>query len=643
MKLIKEKQENKTYLSAEEQIEEIEKEIKQEKLKSPKYQGLIALGLAGALLIAGSFAYFSDRVTTQIAGTAGTVKVSIDDSNINLLDANGRDILNPGDIRDFGFSIQNEGNKSVDAKAIITLTSSVPMINPNTIMPMSLLSLGTVTPSENLYRKVVYSSEYELYNASDVVYVEGYGHYPKDGVSPLQTRAQNTASTQIVYTIDNLVLSGNETLSEQEVEYTSNSDSSVHISEYEYNQLSAEQQSQYTRCDNSKAYDLVLLFDPNAENKFQNSNVSIKVDIYAKQHRNTNDSVWIKTDSSISSIIRDSELFEIGYDDMHKVTLTGVKSGVNLSTIENIVIPEGVQTVPESFFANYSNIKTVTLPSTIIELQASAFNNCPNLNSINLPDGLESIGDEAFASCKSLKSITIPGSVIYIGNAFAGSGLETVIIEEGITELGKSCFANAKKLNTVTLPNTLKTIGEYAFCECTSLTNITIPNSVTTIKRYAFINSGLTNITIPNSVTTMEDSVFAGCKNLQTVVFSNNMNTIPDSMFASCTNLTSFTIDGLPANTIDGKIQTIAFDSFTGTALHSITIGSSVKKVENSAFDICNSLTEITIEKGPKFDSSVFYCFSNVNTTVYTENVNAINYNWRGDRRIVTFVPALDD
>ena len=102
-------------------------------------------GIAALAVVAGaSFAYFTDRADTTASGTAGTVGIDLA-SDINLLDADGQNILNPGDMRDGSFSITNTGNKSIDVRTTVVLTSSVAM------------------------DKTADQAEYELYAASDEI------------------------------------------------------------------------------------------------------------------------------------------------------------------------------------------------------------------------------------------------------------------------------------------------------------------------------------------------------------------------------------------------------------------------------------------------------------------------------------------
>ncbi|MEE0929997.1 MAG: SipW-dependent-type signal peptide-containing protein, partial [Acutalibacteraceae bacterium] len=54
----------------------------------------IAIAASFALLLTCSLAYFTDRATTDATGTAGTVNIDLV-NHINLLNADGQDIINP--------------------------------------------------------------------------------------------------------------------------------------------------------------------------------------------------------------------------------------------------------------------------------------------------------------------------------------------------------------------------------------------------------------------------------------------------------------------------------------------------------------------------------------------------------------------
>lgn len=214
--------------------------------RSRKIYAIIASALAFVLLIGGTFAYFTDYATLQTTGTAGTVKIAVED-NINLLNEDGYDILNPGDMRDAGFTVTNEGNKSVDVMASIYLTG----YDRNGDLVMFTGDEAT-------------QSEYDLYLRDDVELVEGRGYAPKDGAKPLQVKEVDGGF--IMYTLPDLMLNGNSDLYD-EVETIDG------VNEY------------------SHEYDIVLVFKGEAGNEWQASQIHLEVMVDAKQHENT-DGGW---------------------------------------------------------------------------------------------------------------------------------------------------------------------------------------------------------------------------------------------------------------------------------------------------------------------------------------------------------------
>ena len=210
--------------------------------RSRKIYAIIASVLAVVLLIGGTFAYFTDYATLQTSGTAGTVKIAVDD-NINLLNEDGYDILNPGDQRDVNFTVTNEGNKSVDASVVILLDVTDKDGNPITL----------TGDSET-------QSEYDIYLRDDVELLEGRGYAPKEGAKPVQIKYIDGGF--MMYELPTLQLNGNSDLHD-EVETIDG------VNEF------------------SHTYDFVLVFKGEAGNEFQASKINLEVLVDAIQHENT--------------------------------------------------------------------------------------------------------------------------------------------------------------------------------------------------------------------------------------------------------------------------------------------------------------------------------------------------------------------
>ena len=210
--------------------------------KFSKKAGAAGLALAMGLGVVGSMAYFSDYAVTDAAGTAGTVALALD-SDINLLDANGMDILNPGDMRDASFQITNSGNKSIDVRTTVALTA-----------------LDHEGNAIDFTGAADAQSEYDLYFASDVELVEGKGYAPKADAKPIE--AKSIDGNVITYTLPEYILNGNSDMYD-EVESVDGVDAFAHD------------------------YDLVLVFKGETGNEWQASSVTMDVIVEAKQHENT--------------------------------------------------------------------------------------------------------------------------------------------------------------------------------------------------------------------------------------------------------------------------------------------------------------------------------------------------------------------
>lgn len=104
---------------------------------------ILAAGMALCLLV-GTFAFFTDRETHNAGATAGNIDLVFTDvsdatahkeatqqntdSQVctdNKITNDDQPIMNPGDKFDMGYKLTNTGNKSIDVRQQLTLTSSV--------------------------------------------------------------------------------------------------------------------------------------------------------------------------------------------------------------------------------------------------------------------------------------------------------------------------------------------------------------------------------------------------------------------------------------------------------------------------------------------------------------------------------------
>ena len=272
----------------------------------------------------------------------------------------------------------------------------------------------------------------------------------------------------------------------------------------------------------------------------------------------------------------------------------------------DVTIPNTVTGINKSAFYNIQSLSSVTIPSSVVNIQTTAFRGCTNLTSIRIPNSGATIAQDAFGYCDNLDTIYFDGSVtrpyneeetygpFSANNAIVlpTNNIDGLQIEDGIL---KGC---ARYISNLVIPNTVTAIGPKAFGKkrtwqtlYNTFSAVTIPDSVRSISGSAFDSmSTLQTANIPSSVTYFENSIFKST-GLKDITISEGVTCIPFQMFNSCKKLTSVTLP----STIN-KIDSFAFSSCG--SLSGINIPTSVTIIQESAFGSCNSLTTITIPNG---------------------------------------------
>lgn len=87
------------------------------------------------------------------------------------------------------------------------------------------------------------------------------------------------------------------------------------------------------------------------------------------------------------------------------------------------------------------------IPYGVLSIGASAFGGCYALTSITIPNTVTFIGDNAFAGCNWLSKISIPNSVQTIDQyAFNGCAFSSVIIPSSVTSMSYGAFASCSQV-----------------------------------------------------------------------------------------------------------------------------------------------------------------------------------------------------
>ena len=239
-----------------------------------------------------------------------------------------------------------------------------------------------------------------------------------------------------------------------------------------------------------------------------------------------------------------------------------------------------------------------------------AFYELSYLTSLTIPEGIIKMESYAIYSCRSLDTLSLPTSLTKANNAWGTKGTDYDTDQYVYTEYGNALYlgndsnpyvvlvqAVSTDITSCTIHPDTRIIYTRAFFNCTALAEIVIPEGIREIGYRAFYGcSALTKITYNAAdceTPGYEAAIFngAGSNALElTLVIGNKVTAIPDGLFKDCAALSEVSFESSPV------CETIGSNAFSGcTALCSITLPSSVKRISDYAFYGCTSLNNAVI------------------------------------------------
>lgn len=192
-----------------------------------------------------------------------------------------------------------------------------------------------------------------------------------------------------------------------------------------------------------------------------------------------------------------------GTVDISGVSEIGRAVFADCAGIETVILPDGLDDIPEKSFLGIDNLKSVVSRSRLEEWQtvhqeegaillseritkigARTFDGCYNIRSVDAP-GVKELGEEVFYSCKKLRDVTLSDELLVIPDkAFAWCDvLDGCHFGDHIESIGEQAFYFCGQLGNsaggaLELGSGIKSIGKWAFAYCTSVKKVTIYSTV---------------------------------------------------------------------------------------------------------------------------------------------------------------------
>lgn len=268
------------------------------------------------------------------------------------------------------------------------------------------------------------------------------------------------------------------------------------------------------------------------------------------------------------------------------------------NTIEEVIIPEGVEKIGRFAFANLTALKRVVLPSTLTTIDYGAFAGCISLVSVEGIGNVKFINEKAFMDCNISGAITLT---------------------EGVA-LGEYAFANNKNLQKLTLSEKTKSVASYAFSGCTKLKTVVIEAEKIKLGKYVFAKcEALKEISVNASV--IPAGSFDGCKNLTSVTIGKDVAVIGEYAFRG-TKVASFTVAEGNTTFKAQKNGEYLLSSDSKTLLlcaptaESLELPATVTAIGDGAFSGNNYITSVKLPGVTKLGN---YAFANCEELVSVE------------------------
>ena len=296
------------------------------------------------------------------------------------------------------------------------------------------------------------------------------------------------------------------------------------------------------------------------------------------------------------------------------ITSDGIKWEINSSN--KVTIVDFVVVIDGTFSGSKLTIPSQINGINVTEIAAYAFDNysaCNKITELVIPSTVTTIGEYAFTGFDTLQSVTIPSTLASIGNAAFNCDIDKVIFNGTKDEwLAIVDIIGDNNESLITAPIYTPS-GQMLSFDDVKYLRYTLNSDGTS---YCVSGAGAfngTSLTIPSTyngkpVTSIGSKAFYKCSNLQEITIPSSIKTIESSAFAWCENIEKVNVAA------NSSLTTIGNSAFSCcTSLKSFVVPANVTSLGDEAFSSCGSLNEFTFASNTKIKSIGQYCFTDCN------------------------------
>ena len=257
---------------------------------------------------------------------------------------------------------------------------------------------------------------------------------------------------------------------------------------------------------------------------------------------------------------------------------------------EELELPEGINEIGTSAFAENHNLTTVKFPSTVYAIEGTAFNGCEKLRNIVIAEENENLAlENGILLCNN--KINNRTEIVTILEEAIDTETNTFIVPDSVTYLSEGALNKYKNITTVQIPASVQIIAPLFIGK--EITNVIIvnpkyevignavytkgtENEAVTMVRY-FGNEEIVNVKTGTEI--IGESCFRD-KNLGQIILPETLEEIQQQAFLYCNNLKRLLLGE--------KVKTFSAMSIYGSGIEEIILDENHPyfRIEEGA--ICN-------------------------------------------------------